>query len=89
MMERIDQGIGQMLAALEQQGVADNTLFVFSSDNGGERLSNNSAVQSQGDALGRRHPRARLMRWPARLPKGKVTAPAGDHHGSDRDHPRR
>ena len=59
MLERVDQGVGQMLAALEKQGVVDNTLFIFSSDNGGERLSEQrAAVQPQDDAVGGRHPRA-------------------------------
>lgn len=73
MLERIDQGIGQMLGALERQGVADNTLFIFSSDNGGERLSNNAPLFNHKMTLwegGIRVPC--LMRWPARLPKGKV-----------------
>jgi arylsulfatase A-like enzyme len=63
-----------MLAALERQGVADDTLVIFSSDNGGERLSNNAPLFSHKTTLwegGIRVPC--LMRWPARLPRGKVT----------------
>jgi arylsulfatase A-like enzyme len=73
MLERVDQGVGQMLEALERQGVADNTLFIFSSDNGGERLSDNTPLFNHKTTLwegGIRVPG--LMRWPARLPKGKV-----------------
>jgi arylsulfatase A-like enzyme len=73
MLERVDQGIGQMLEALERQGVADDTLIIFSSDNGGERLSNNAPLFNHKTTLwegGIRVPC--LMRWPARLPKGKV-----------------
>lgn len=75
MMERVDQGVGQMLAALEKQGVADDTLIIFSSDNGGERLSNNAPLFNHKTTLwegGIRVPG--LMRWPAKLPKGKVTS---------------
>jgi arylsulfatase A-like enzyme len=75
MVERIDQGVGRMLAALEKQGVLDDTLFIFSSDNGGERLSNNAPLFNHKATLwegGIRVPC--LMRWPARLPKGKVTS---------------
>jgi arylsulfatase A-like enzyme len=74
MLERVDAGVGQMLAALEKQGIADNTLFIFSSDNGGERLSDNAPLFSHKTTLwegGIRVPC--LMRWPAKLPKGKVT----------------
>jgi len=34
MLKRMDRGIGQVLEALEQQGLSDNTIVVFSSDNG-------------------------------------------------------
>lgn len=75
MLSRVDDGVGQMLRTLEKQGVLDDTLFVFSSDNGGERLSNNTPLFSHKTTLwegGIRVPG--LMRWPARLPKGKVTS---------------
>jgi arylsulfatase A-like enzyme len=35
MVDRMDQGIGRVLAALEQSGAAGNTVVVFLSDNGG------------------------------------------------------
>lgn len=35
MIERMDTGIGQLLARLKQDGIADNTIVVFYSDNGG------------------------------------------------------
>jgi len=37
----MDEGIGQLVQALRQQGQLDNTLIVFTSDNGGERFSDN------------------------------------------------
>ena len=35
------EGIGRILAALDAKGLADNTLVVFTSDNGGDRFSKN------------------------------------------------
>src|SRR5690606_24869576 len=35
MVDRMDQGIGRVLHALETRGIADNTLVLFLSDNGG------------------------------------------------------
>lgn len=35
MIRSLDRGIGQVLQALEDQGLADNTLVLFTSDNGG------------------------------------------------------
>jgi arylsulfatase A len=78
MVEKVDEGVGMLLAELEKQGVLDNTLFVLSSDNGGERYSDNSPLFHHKSTLwegGIRVPC--LMRWPAKLPKGKVTHQVG------------
>ena len=37
MVDRIDQNIGRMVAALDELGELDNTIFVFTSDNGASR----------------------------------------------------
>ena len=39
MVQALDAAVGQVLAALEERGVADDTIVVFTSDNGGERYS--------------------------------------------------
>jgi arylsulfatase A-like enzyme len=78
MVEKVDEGAGMLLAELEKQGVLDDTLFVLSSDNGGERFSDNSPLAHHKSTLwegGIRVPC--LMRWPAKLPKGKVTSQVG------------
>ena len=41
MIHHMDEGIGQVMAALKRHALADNTLVVFTSDNGGERSSDN------------------------------------------------
>lgn len=35
MVEHLDNGIGQLMSSLQQAGLNDNTLLIFSSDNGG------------------------------------------------------
>ncbi|NJN05687.1 MAG: sulfatase-like hydrolase/transferase [Rhodobacteraceae bacterium] len=73
MVEKIDEGVGMMLAELTRQGVLDNTLFVVSSDNGGALWSDNSPLFHHKSTLwegGIRVPC--IMRWPAQLPRRKV-----------------
>lgn len=41
MIHHMDEGIGWITAALREQGLLENTLIVFTSDNGGERFSDN------------------------------------------------
>jgi len=78
MLEKVDEGVGMLLAELDRQGVANNTLIVLSSDNGGAHFSDNSPLFNGKQSLwegGIRVPC--LMRWPARLPAGKaVNQPA-------------
>jgi arylsulfatase A-like enzyme len=41
MIHHMDEGIGRLMATLAHHGLADDTLVVFTSDNGGERFSDN------------------------------------------------
>lgn len=41
MIRHMDEGIGWVMEALRRNGIADDTLVVFTSDNGGERFSDN------------------------------------------------
>lgn len=75
MVERMDKGVGMILAELDTKNLIKNTLVVFSSDNGGERFSRNSPLFHHKATLwegGIRVPC--LMRWPGTLPQGKVTS---------------
>jgi arylsulfatase A-like enzyme len=41
MIHHMDEGIGWLMDTLRERGLADDTLVVFTSDNGGERFSDN------------------------------------------------
>ena len=59
MVERMDEGVGLVLAALERAGRANNTIVIFTSDNGGERvLRHLAAHRHEGRTPGGRHPGA-------------------------------
>jgi arylsulfatase A-like enzyme len=77
-LERADQGIGRILAALSARGLDRNTLVVFMNDNGGEWLSRNAPLFHRKDSLwegGVRVPA--IMRWPGRIPAGRVSSQVG------------
>jgi arylsulfatase A-like enzyme len=66
--------VGQILAALERQGLARNTLVIFTSDNGGEWLSSNSPLRNRKSTLWEGGIRVPLiLRWPGRLPANKTS----------------
>ena len=77
MVQRMDEGIGQILEALDRRGLAAGTLVIFTSDNGGERLSRNAPFFNHKATLwegGIRVPC--LIRWPGQLPAGKTSEQA-------------
>ncbi len=75
MIHHMDEGIGWLMDALRDNGIADNTLVVFTSDNGGERFSDNwPLVGGKMDLTegGIRVPW--IAHWPARIAAGGVSA---------------
>lgn len=78
-VEELDWGIGEVLAALKKHGLEDNTLVLFTSDNGpflsyGDHAG--SAGPLRGGKLttfegGVRMPF--LVRWPGKVPTGRVS----------------
>ncbi|MDP3411802.1 MAG: sulfatase-like hydrolase/transferase, partial [Polaromonas sp.] len=74
MIHHMDEGIGQVMDALRRNGLADNTLVVFTSDNGGERFSDSwPLVGGKMDLTegGIRVPW--IAHWPARIAAGQVS----------------
>lgn len=74
MVEALDAGVGTILDALSRSGLGDDTIVVFSSDNGGERFAFLwPFVGEKGDLEegGIRVPM--IVRWPRALPAGVVS----------------
>jgi arylsulfatase A-like enzyme len=70
--------VGQILAAINRNGLTSNTLVIFTNDNGGEWLSRNTPLFNRKFTLyegGIRVPA--IMRWPGRVPAGVVTDQVG------------
>jgi arylsulfatase len=53
-LDRMDQGIGQLLAQLESMGVTDNTCIFFLSDNGGSTFTESSPPADYNSPPGER-----------------------------------
>jgi len=80
MIERMDFQIGRVLKALDAQGLSDNTIVIFTSDNGGERFADTWPFTGRKTELlegGLRIPA--VMRWPARIRKGITTEQPAIH----------
>ncbi len=78
MLERADDGVGQIMAAIDTLGLAQNTLVIFTNDNGGEWLSRSAPLFHRKDTLwegGIRVPA--IFRWSGRLPAGKTSPQVG------------
>ena len=74
MVQSMDANIGRILQALDVNRLAQNTIVVFTSDNGGERFSMTWPFSGMKNELlegGLRIPS--IVRWPGRIPAGRVS----------------
>lgn len=74
MIQEMDWGVGEMMKALDKAGIADNTIVIFTSDNGpteneyAEPYRGTKYVTFEG---GHRVPF--ILHWPARIQEGSVS----------------
>lgn len=82
MIKRVDDGIGEILEILESLNIENNTLVVFTSDNGGYghysdkffNISSNGPFREQkGKVYEGGHRVPCIFYWPGRIPQGKVS----------------
>jgi arylsulfatase A-like enzyme len=76
LIEHLDDGVGQVLATLTDCGLADSTLVVFTSDNGGQTNvgANNGPLRDGKQSMyegGLKVPA--IVRWPGRVAPGTTT----------------
>ncbi len=74
MIEEMDRQVGRVLGALDTHGLTENTIVIFTSDNGGERFADTWPFTGKKTELlegGLRIPA--IISWPAHIPQGRTT----------------
>lgn len=73
-VEELDWSVGEVLAALKRNGLDENTVVLFTSDNGGVRPESNAPLRGRKNTTwegGMREPC--IFRWPGKIRKGATT----------------
>ncbi|MHC5067129.1 MAG: sulfatase [Planctomycetota bacterium] len=87
MHKALDDSVGRLMARLDERGIADNTLVIFTSDNGGlpydEDSSGRGAKKTNSSNAPLRKSKSSeheggmrvpfIARWPARIPAGTLS----------------
>ena len=74
MLEAVDSGVGRILQTVARLGLTDNTIVIFTNDNGGEWLSNGGPLFNRKWTVwegGIRVPA--IVKWPGRIRAGSVS----------------
>jgi len=73
-VEELDRGIGRILDALDEAGIADNTLVIFTSDNGPWFEGDTGGFRDRkGGTYEGSYRVPMLARWPGTIPAGSVS----------------
>jgi N-acetylgalactosamine-6-sulfatase len=78
LIEELDKGVGEILATLEAQGLAENTIVIFTSDNGPVSVGETQPLQGLKSTVyegGIRVPC--IVRWPGKIKPGTVSDQVG------------
>lgn len=83
MVSRVDQGVGRILSLLRELSLEQDTIVIFTSDNGGHSRGSfdpETRLQNYGDFRGYKGTMYEgglrvpmVVRWPGRTPEGKVS----------------
>ncbi len=77
MMKSLDDAVGNIMKALDDEKLSGNTIVIFTNDNGGERYSDNGGLANAKATLwegGIRVPA--FVRWPGKIKAGIITQQA-------------
>jgi len=76
MLAAMDEAVGQVVAALEEKGLRESTLIIFSSDNGGPgpgRVTDNGLLRASKGTIYEGGIRAcAFAAWPGHIPAGSI-----------------
>ena len=75
MMKSLDSAVGRIIKAVDDKKLSNNTVIIFTSDNGGERYSDNGIYKGAKMSLwegGIREPA--FVRWPGKIKENSITS---------------